>query len=139
MNEVPKEALIKIERKVLRDLDELKKSKEKNELQQILLEKYEQERHEENEKATKIIVDLKHQVEETTRMKEIVTSQLKDKDEIYQEIEGEIDFLKGELEKIAKTNMEQSLEVTILKGQLEEVKKTTESELLEQNKITQAK
>ena len=39
MNEVPKEALIKIERKVLQALNELKKSKEKNELQQILLEK----------------------------------------------------------------------------------------------------
>ena len=39
MNEVPEEALTKIERKVL---NKLKKSKEKDELQQILLEKYEQ-------------------------------------------------------------------------------------------------
>ena len=87
--EVPKDALRKIEKKVLHALDELKKSKEKNVLQQKLLEKSEQEKHEENEKATKTIVDLKHQVEETTRMKEIVTSQLKEKDDICQAREVE--------------------------------------------------
>ena len=40
-------------------LEELNKFKEKNVMQQKLLEKYKQEKHEEHEKETKTIADLK--------------------------------------------------------------------------------
>ena len=42
-----------------------------------LLEESEKKKHEEHEQATKIIVDLKLQVEEATRIKEVMNSQLK--------------------------------------------------------------
>ena len=48
---------------------------------------------------------MKHHVEEATRMKEIVTSELKENDEISQASEAKINFLKGELEKTVATNI----------------------------------
>jgi len=84
-------------------LEELKKSKEKNVLQQKLLE-FEKEKHEQHEKAIKAIVDLRLQVEEATRIKEVLTSQLKKKNEICLSREGEIVFLKSEFERTVATN-----------------------------------
>ena len=113
MNEVPKEALIKIEINVLRALNELKKSKEKNELQQRLLEKNEQERH-----------DLKHQVEETQQN---LMSQLRKKDAEVSPLKYELDRLKNKVAKLKQTNKT----CASLKGQLQE----TKAQLLEQNEI----
>ena len=111
MNEVPKESLIKIERKVLQALNELKKSKENNKLQQRLLEKSEQERH-----------DLKHQVEETQQN---LMSQLREKDAEVNSLKDELDRLKNEVTKLKQTNET----CASLKGQLQE----TKAQLLEHN------
>ena len=56
--------------------------------------------HESTKEFEKTIVGLKIQVEEAKRIEEVLTSQLKEKEEICQERELEIVLLRQELENI---------------------------------------
>ena len=90
MNEVPEEAHTKIERKVL---DKLKNSREKDELQQRLLEK-----------------------SELTQQN--LMSQLQEKNAEVSSLKDELDWLKNEVANLKETN-----ETCVsIKSQLEEVK-----------------
>ena len=64
-------------------------------------------------------MSLKYQLEKDKKTTE---AQLLIKNKISQARKVDIDFLKGELEKIPATNLKQSQEVTMLKGQLEGIK-----------------
>ena len=103
MNEVPEESLKNIERKVL---NKLKKSREKDELQQRLLEKFEQ-------------------------TQQNLLSQLQEKNAEVSSLKDELDRLKNEVANLKVTNETRAS----LKSQLEEAK----AQLLEQNKVSQAK
>ena len=133
MNEVPEEALTNIERKVH---DKLKKSREKDELQQRLLEKSEQthqnlmsQLQEKNAEVSSLKYELDRLKNEVAKLKQTnetcaslkeqlqeTKAQLLEQNEISQAKELEIFSLKEEMKKSAATNWKFKKSSSILDG-----------------------
>jgi hypothetical protein len=100
------EGEVDLEAELISALDELRKYKKKNKLlrgQLLEFEQAQQTREKEVSKtikeSEKIIIDLKTQLQEVKRNKEILNEQFKEKQQVCKKLEDEISQLKGELER----------------------------------------
>ena len=87
-----------IDNEITNASQEVKNLCEQNQVLQEQLDKSEKRNQEEFEKATQIIIDLKLQVEEATKVKEVISNSLKDK------LEKSATYIEKKSEEIFKLN-----------------------------------